>query len=298
MSTIIHHTACPVCDSSDIFPVLTARDHTVSNEIFEITECKTCTARFTQNIPDADSIGRYYQSENYISHSNTSKGLVNRLYHRVRKITLNQKRKLVESVTGLKHGNLLDVGAGTGLFVDAMRAAGWKVTGLEPDAAARDRARQMNILLNDSKDLFNLPSSSFDAITLWHVLEHVHDLHGYLEQLKKLLQDNGKLIIAVPNYTSADAAIYKEFWAAYDVPRHLYHFSPGSMKLLLKKHGFKLESTHPQWFDSFYVSMLSEQYRTGKSNLIGGVWNGSRSNMNALTDKYKCSSLIYVAAKI
>jgi 2-polyprenyl-3-methyl-5-hydroxy-6-metoxy-1,4-benzoquinol methylase len=296
MSTIIHHTACPVCDSADIHPVLVARDYTVSKEIFEIAECRHCTARFTQNIPDADSIGRYYQSENYISHSNTSKGLVNRLYHRVRKITLNQKRSLVESVTGSKNGNLLDVGAGTGLFVDTMRAAGWKVTGLEPDEAARNRAREMKILLNDNKDLFHLPAASFDAITLWHVLEHVHDLHGYLQQLKKLLQDNGKLIIAVPNYTSADASAYKEFWAAYDVPRHLYHFSPKAMKLLLNKHGFKLQSTHPQWFDSFYVSLLSEQYRKGKSNFVGGVWNGLRSNVNTLTETNKCSSLIYVCS--
>lgn len=297
MSTIIHHTACPVCDSADIHPILVASDHTVSKEIFEIAECRNCTARFTQNIPDADSIGRYYQSENYISHSNTSKGLVNRLYHRVRKITLNQKRSLVESVTGSKNGNLLDVGAGTGLFVDTMRAAGWKVTGLEPDEATRNRAREMNILLNDSKDLFQLPSASFEAITLWHVLEHVHDLHGYLQQLKKLLHESGKLIIAVPNYTSADAGAYKEFWAAYDVPRHLYHFSPKSMEFLLNKHGFRLQSTHPQWFDSFYVSLLSEQYKTGKSNLVGGVWNGLRSNVNTLTETNKCSSIIYVASK-
>jgi 2-polyprenyl-3-methyl-5-hydroxy-6-metoxy-1,4-benzoquinol methylase len=296
MSTIIHHTSCPVCDSADIYPVLTARDHTVSKEIFEIAECKNCTARFTQNIPDSDSIGRYYQSENYISHSNTSKGLVNRLYHRVRKITLTQKRALVESETGLKNGSLLDVGAGTGLFVNVMRAAGWKVTGLEPDKSARNRAREMNILLNDSKDLFNLPAASFDAITMWHVLEHVHDLHGYLQQLKKLLTSSGKLLIAVPNYTSADAAIYKEFWAAYDVPRHLYHFSPKSMELLLNRHGFTLKATHPQWFDSIYVSLLSEQYRKGRSNFIGGVWNGLLSNTNMLMNKNKCSSLIYVAS--
>lgn len=297
MSTIIHHTACPVCDSADIHPVLTARDYTVSKDIFEIAECSHCTARFTQNIPDAASIGRYYQSENYISHSNTSKGLVNRLYHQARKITLNQKRSLVESVTGLKNGNLLDVGAGTGFFVDTMRKAGWKVTGLEPDETARARAGEMNILLNESTDLFKLPPASFDVITMWHVLEHVHDLHGYLKQLKTLLQENGKLIIAVPNYTSADAGIYKEYWAAYDVPRHLYHFSPKSMELLLNRHGFKLRSMHPQWFDSFYVSMLSEQYRTGKSNIIGGAWNGLRSNLQAIAARNKCSSVIYVAGK-
>ncbi|MGB8193066.1 MAG: class I SAM-dependent methyltransferase [Chitinophagaceae bacterium] len=297
MNNIIHHTSCPLCDSADIRVALTARDHTVSKEEFEIWECGNCTARFTQSIPESDSIGVYYKSENYISHSNTNQGLVNKLYHRVRRITLEQKRKLVQKVTGLQNGNLLDVGAGTGLFVDAMRKAGWKVTGLEPDEAARSRAREMKILLNDAKDLFQLSAGSFDAITLWHVLEHVHDLHGYLEQMKLLLQQDGKLIIAVPNYTSADASAYGQYWAAYDVPRHLYHFSPASMKSLLKQHGFQMHSIHPQWFDSFYVSMLSEQYKTGKSNLIAGAWNGLRSNLNALASSDKCSSLIYVAGK-
>ena len=297
MQSIIHHTTCPLCGSESIHSVLTARDHTVSKETFEIWECDGCGGRFTQDIPDAESIGKYYQSENYISHSNTQQGLVNKLYHRVRKITLEQKRKLLQKVTGLPTGSLLDVGAGTGFFVDTMRKAGWKVTGLEPDATARAKAGEMNILLNDSKDLFQLPAESFDAITLWHVLEHVHALHDYIEQLKKLLKKDGRLIIAVPNYTAADAKKYGEYWAAYDVPRHLYHFSPGSMQALLKMHGFTLLSTHPQWFDSFYVSLLSEQYKTGKSQMLSGAWSGLNSNMTALGAATRCSSVIYVAAK-
>lgn len=295
MQKIIHHTTCPLCEAAGIRPVLTVKDYTVSKEEFEIWECGECTGRFTQNVPDTASIGAYYKSENYISHSNTSQGLINKLYHQVRRITLAQKRKLVQKVTNLQNGNLLDIGAGTGLFVDTMRKAGWKVTGLEPDEAARARAREMKILLNDAKDLFHLPVASFDAITLWHVLEHVHDLQAYFKQIRQLLQDNGKLIIAVPNYTSADAGAYGKYWAAYDVPRHLYHFSPEAMKRLLRHHGFRLQSYYPQWFDSFYVSLLSEQYKSGRSNLIKGAWNGLRSNMNAFTARDKCSSLIYVA---
>lgn len=294
----MHYSNCPLCGATAAGKVLEAKDYTVSGETFEIWECSACTARFTQDIPLPENIGRYYQSEKYISHSNTSKGLVNRLYHGVRKITLGQKRNLIKKVTGLDTGNLLDIGAGTGLFAETMRKTGWKVTGLEPDEAARRRAREMNIVLNDVADLFSLPPASFNVITLWHVLEHVHDIHGYLLQIEKLLQPGGRLIIAVPNYTSADAQIYGAYWAAYDVPRHLYHFSPAAMRSLLRRHNFSIQSMHPQWFDSFYVSMLSEQYKTGKSHLVRGAWNGLRSNMKALGAAGKCSSVIYVAAKI
>jgi ubiquinone/menaquinone biosynthesis C-methylase UbiE len=298
MTSPIHHTNCPLCKSASIGKVLAAKDHTVSGETFAIWECADCTARFTQDAPGAGDIGRYYRSENYISHTNTRRGLVNKLYHRVRTITLAQKRNLIKKVTGLNTGHLLDIGAGTGLFVDAMRKAGWKVTGLEPDEQARRRAGEMNIVLNDAADLFSLHPASFNAITLWHVLEHVHDVHGYLVQAAKLLQPGGKLVVAVPNYTSADAQAYSEYWAAYDVPRHLYHFSPAAMRKLLQQHGFQVTSLHPQWFDSFYVSLLSEQYKTGRSNLLKGAWNGFTSNMKALGAAAKCSSVIYVSAKI
>ena len=297
MQSTIHYNNCPLCGAASIKKVLTAKDHTVSGETFEIWECSACTGRFTQDVPTLPNIGRYYRSENYISHTNTSRGLVNKLYHRVRKITLKQKRNLIKKVTGLDTGHLLDIGAGTGFFAEAMRKAGWKVTGLEPDEAARKRAREMNIVLNDVKDLFSLPPASFNAITMWHVLEHVHDVHGYLSQINKLLQNDGRFIVAVPNYISGDAKLYAEHWAAYDVPRHLYHFSPAAMKGLLQKHGFTVQSMHPQWFDSFYVSMLSEQYKTGSSHVIKGAWKGLQSNLHAMGNAGRCSSVIYVAGK-
>jgi len=291
---MVVYDKCPLCGSGNIHFELSAQDHTVSGEVFEIWECGECTARFTQHAPDAANIGHYYQSENYISHSNTSEGLVNKLYHQVRKVTLTQKRKLVQKVTGLTTGSLLDIGAGTGLFAEAMRGAGWKVTALEPDARARQKATEMNIAVQDSQTFFQLPAASFDAITMWHVLEHVHAVHEYLEQAKKLLKQSGLLIIAVPNYISKDAKVYGSYWAAYDVPRHLYHFSPGAMRTLLKRHGFALHSMHAQWFDSFYVSMLSEQYKTGSTRLLKSGWNGLMSNANAMTSANKCSSVIYV----
>ena len=297
MSQVIHYINCPVCGSTEINNVISVKDFTVSGQIFNIAECKSCTLRFTQNVPDAASISPYYKSENYISHSNTSEGLINRLYQSVRKRTLKQKRKLIKKTTGVQQGNLLDVGSGTGAFVNEMKQAGWQVTGLEPDADARAMGKQSyNIDLSDISQLYQLPASSFDAITLWHVLEHVHDLHGYVAKLKSLLKENGKLFIAVPNYTSADAAIYKECWAAYDVPRHLFHFSPRTLQVLMEKHGLKLIRHKPMWYDSFYVSMLSSKYRNGKTNLFAAFIIGFLSNLKAIGDVKKCSSVIYIAS--
>jgi 2-polyprenyl-3-methyl-5-hydroxy-6-metoxy-1,4-benzoquinol methylase len=292
---MIEHKLCPACGDKDISLILSAKDHTVSNEPFEIWECKNCTLRFTQNIPDKEEIGKYYQSENYISHSDTSKGLINNLYHKVRKRTLLQKRNLVESATLRKTGNLLDVGCGTGAFLHTMKNANWNITGLEPDEAARKKAWELHGIQPDPAETFyELPTQSFDAITLWHVLEHVHDLHGYMNQLQKLLHPSGKLFIAVPNYTSYDAQHYKESWAAYDVPRHLYHFSPASMKRLFAIHGLKVKAMKPMWYDSVYVGMLSEQYKTGKSNPVKALMIGAISNLKALMNIEKCSSVIYV----
>lgn len=292
------YSSCPNCGDKNIFHVLDAKDYTVSGVQFQIWECKNCTQRFTQNIPDAEDIGRYYQSENYISHSDTSTGFVNSLYHKVRKRTLIQKKKLIEKYTHKSHGYFLDVGAGTGAFLNTMKRAGWNCTGIEPDSSARQKALELyQIHLKESRDFFLLSAQSFDAITLWHVLEHVHELHQYVEQLKNLLSPDGKLFIAVPNYTSKDAKIYQQYWAAYDVPRHLYHFSPESMKTLLKAHGLHIESIEPMWYDSVYVSLLSEKYKTGKSNPVKAFLNGMISNSETVFQKSKCSSLIYIASR-
>jgi len=293
----IHYSACPLCGSSQMASCLEAKDYTVSGEVFGIWECGQCTARFTQDIPVAGDIGKYYQATSYISHTDTRKGIVNKIYHQVRKITLNTKKNLVQKVTSLRTGKLLDIGAGTGLFAKTMQDAGWQVKGLEPDEGARYIAAKANMQLEKSSALFEIPEQSFDAITMWHVLEHVHELHRYIDRCNQLLVGKGKLIIAVPNYTCADARHYGPYWAAYDVPRHLYHFSPASMQRLLAKHGFKIEKITPQWFDSFYVSLLSEQYKTGKTKLLKGAWIGLMSNLRALRNRKQCSSLVYVAGK-
>lgn len=254
---------------------------------------------FTQDVPAQEAIGPYYASHNYISHSNTQKGFINAMYHRVRSITLTAKRKMIVSMTGLEKGSILDVGCGTGAFLNEMKIAGWEITGLEPDNLARKNAAELfGIEPRPSQEIFELPAKKFNAITLWHVLEHVHQLHEYLAQLKTLLADNGRLLIAVPNHTSHDAAHYQEHWAAYDTPRHLYHFSPASMKQLMRQHGLEVIQTKPMWFDSFYVSMLSEQYKNGHGNIMSAFFVGLVSNMKALFDKERCSSVIYVIKKV
>lgn len=298
MNERIHYTHCPVCAASTIVPVLKAKDHTVSGEFFEIVQCGSCSLRFTQDVPGPASIAPYYKSEDYISHSNTAKGFINGLYHAVRKRTLERKRKLVTRTTGLSKGRFLDVGSGTGAFVANMQDHGWDATGLEPDAHARKVASDsFGVQLKNIDQFYHLPANSFNAITLWHVLEHVHELHSYIQQLKNLLTDNGRLFIAVPNYTSHDAEVYRGDWAAYDVPRHLYHFSPASIRVLMERNGLKVTEYKPMWYDSFYISLLSSRYRNGHTKWISAAWNGLRSNLKAIANVQRCSSVIYIISK-
>ena len=262
-----------------------------------IWQCSECNLRFTQDVPDEQSIKSYYRSSDYISHTNTNKGLINKLYQKVRGYTLRRKAKLVIAQT-VRQGKVLDIGAGIGAFLNAMKEKGWDVTGIEPDEGARGRAKQMfNLSLQDTHGLRQLPANHFDAITLWHVLEHVHQLHGYVEQLKTLLKKEGKIFIAVPNYQSFDSSVYKLYWAAYDVPRHLYHFTPKALHALVQKHGLKISTKKPMWFDSFYISLLSSKYKNGRTKWIGAGLSGLRSNIKALMNSDYCSSVIYIIQK-
>jgi 2-polyprenyl-3-methyl-5-hydroxy-6-metoxy-1,4-benzoquinol methylase len=293
-----HHDYCPVCGSADISILFTAKDHMVSGASFPVAGCITCKARFTQDVPDESAIGLYYKSEAYISHTDTRKGMVNRLYHLVRNYTLQAKRKSMRIALGRDHGSILDYGCGTGAFLGVMKAAGWAVTGIEPDADARQLARSAHgVEAREPAALKAMPDESFDIITLWHVLEHVYDLQETLRHLHRVLKPGGHIFIAVPNHTAADAAHYGAFWAAWDVPRHLYHFAPSSMKMLLEKHGFRMQELKAMWFDSFYVSMLSERYRHREPNLVSAAWYGLRSNISAVGHPDRCSSVVYHAMR-
>jgi 2-polyprenyl-3-methyl-5-hydroxy-6-metoxy-1,4-benzoquinol methylase len=289
---------CPVCGHNTFEPRLSVKDYTVSTEIFDVVECTKCTLRFTQRVPDEAHIGKYYQSDDYISHTDSKKGLFNNVYQLVRGFALGSKRRLVEEFTKSQQKKMLDYGCGTGAFLHEMKLNGWDVSGIEPDPGAAKKA--MELTASDVKSPSALDSfepASFDAITLWHVLEHVHTLNETLEKLKLALKPGGFLFIAVPNYTSHDASYYQQHWAAYDVPRHLYHFSPAAMKTLVSSHGLTMTTILPMWFDSFYVSMLSEKYKNNNSSIVSAIIQGAISNIKALFNKEKCSSLIYVIRK-
>ena len=234
----------------------------------------------------------YYQSQAYISHSNTQKGIVPFLYRLAQKWSLKNKINLINSLSNHK-GTLLDIGAGTGNFCETSKQNSWDVYGVEPSEKARGVAAKKNIFLYQSIEDFT--GQQFDVITLWHVLEHLPDLENTITAIQKLLKPNGVLIVAVPNYNSFDAKHYKGFWAAYDVPRHLWHFSQKSMSKLFSKN-MKLLKTKPMIFDSFYVSLLSEKYKTGNSFAIKALWIGFWSNIRALSTK-EYSSLIYCFKK-
>jgi len=292
---------CPVCSANKFKPFLSCIDYTVSRETFHIVQCEACEFRFTNPRPDEKEIGKYYESEEYISHSGTSRGIVNKLYGMVRNYTIKQKGKLINRLTissSPAPHHLLDIGCGTGEFLSACKQNGWNVTGIEPSDIARKYAKDnYGIEPFAPEKLFVLSEKKFNVITLWHVLEHVHQLDKTIEQIKKLLVDDGTLIIAVPNCNSFDAEKYGAQWAAWDVPRHIYHFTKKDIEKLFFRFGFNLQEVLPMKFDSYYVSLLSEKYQTGSSNLVAGFFSGLKSNLSAGNESRGYSSQIYILNK-
>ena len=282
---------CPACQSKQFITHLNCVDDTVSRETFPISKCKKCSFLFTNNTPKNENIGKYYESDEYISHSNSNKGLFNKLYKLIRFITLKQKVNLL----GKEMGVLLEFGSGTGELLAACRAKGWKCIGVEPEEKARRQAYINHKLeLVETSDKVELAENSIDKIMLWHVLEHIPNLQEVLVNFKRWLKKEGELLIAVPNHKSWDAKYYQESWAAYDVPRHLYHFDKNSMSKLLSQHNLEITKIKPMWFDAFYVSILSEKIKYGKKKLIKGAIIGFLSNMQAFFGSHEFSSQIFI----
>jgi len=268
------------------------KDYLVTGEMFELIYDSKREMLITSPKPASENLSKYYESEEYISHTDSKKGIVSYLYQTVKKRALQKKVALINSLNN-GAGTLLDIGAGTGDFLKQAKDSNWKVSGVEPNEGAKKLAQEKGINLQES--INDLNGKTFDVITMWHVLEHVPNLEETISTIEKLLKPEGTLIIAVPNYKSFDANHYKEHWAAYDVPRHLWHFSQASMQKIFSKN-LQLLKTKPMIFDSFYVSLLSEKNKTGKQNLIKAFFVGLQSNLSAWKTK-EYSSLIYCFKK-
>lgn len=268
------------------------KDHSVSGEVFELVYNEQYDMLQTSPQPQGAKLAKYYESDDYISHTDASRTLVEKMYQLVKRYALKSKASLIEGYS--KSGKLLDIGAGTGDFGIVMKGRGWNVAGYEPSVGAAGIAREKGLeLINDFEEIND---ASVNVITMWHVLEHVPDVNGQLQEIYRMLKPGGHVFIAVPNFNSYDARHYKQNWAAFDVPRHLWHFSRQSIKRLAGEHSFKVLRVHPMKFDSFYVSLLSEKYKTGSNNLIQAFWQGLRSNIAARKNN-EYSSLIYVLKK-
>ncbi|MBQ0735358.1 class I SAM-dependent methyltransferase [Aquimarina celericrescens] len=269
------------------------KDHSVSGEEFQLLYNVDYDMLITSPKPNDDVLGKYYESKDYISHTDAKRSLFEKLYHVVKSYSLRKKVKLISRLNN-GPGELLDIGAGTGDFLVEAKKWGWNIFGTEPNSQAKKLAEQKEIGL--ASETSNYQNQKFDVITMWHVLEHVPNLQNQIIELRRLLKPNGHLIIAVPNFKSYDAKYYNSFWAAYDVPRHLWHFSKKSIQKLFSEKDIKLEKTLPMKFDSFYVSLLSEKYKNGKMNFLKAFWVGLRSNLKAKHSK-EFSSHIYVLKK-
>lgn len=298
-NSMVHHNVCPLCSSDKIGLQFICSDHFVSKKDFAVFQCYSCTFRFTQDYPEEADISRFYESESYISHSDTSEGISNKLYRLARKVMLVKKKNLVLYVTGLRTGSILDVGSGTGYFAATMKKAGWQAKGIEINEKAREFSRShfgMEIVPPDK--ITSLEPATFDCITLWHVLEHFHDPFEYFSEIYRLLKPEGFCIIALPNCSSYDAEYFKSSWAAWDVPRHLWHFSPATFRIFSDKAGFGLVKTKTLPLDVFYISMLSEKYKGSNLSFIKGMTKAIWFAFLSFFNRRKTSSMIYILRKL
>jgi SAM-dependent methyltransferase len=287
---------CQVCGGKDLREFLQLRDFFLSQEEFTLLKCLNCGLLHTTPRPAMEKVGSYYNSEDYTSHNSTKLSLKNILYRQARNYALSRKLKMIAKY--VLPGKMLDIGSGTGEFLNFCKKSGWETMGVEPNKAVREFSiSNYGLKILDSETSLRTGNDSFDVISMWHVLEHLENPEEQFELNNGLLKENGLLVVALPNYESWDAQHYGKFWAAYDVPRHLFHFTEKSVLTLAQKTGFKVAQKEPLKLDAFYISLLSEKYANGKMNYLRAFMNGLRSNQKAKTGKFGFSSWVYFMMK-
>jgi len=284
---------CFACDETLFQNHLLVKDYFLSKEDFQLIRCRNCGLLYTFPAPDPEIISAYYDSKEYTSHNTEKRSFKNVLYRLARRRALDLKLKMIHK--HVRPGTLLDIGAGTGDFLNHCRNKGWSATGIEPNNLARERAMaEFGLEILEPQSMAAIPPASMDVITMWHVLEHLHDPAEQVKTNMKLLKTDGLLVLALPNYESWDANYYGKFWAAYDVPRHLHHFTQKSVMCLAEKSGLKIVEVQPLKFDAYYISLLSEKYANGKMNFLKAFFNGWRSNLSAKNNNFGYSSWVYL----
>ncbi len=297
-ASLITHEGCPWCESTRLKTRFETIDRSGSGEAFPIVECLECEFVFTQKVPTAETIGPYYDFDEYISHSDTKENLVDKTYHWVRERMLKRKYKLIKKHSQGDNLRILDYGSGTGYFLNYVKTMGWDVTGVEINEQARKVAKDKFGLNLNPPELFDQLRGPFEVISLWHVLEHLYDFKEKFQAFYQKLTSGGILVLALPNHTSLDSKWLKQDWAAYDTPRHLWHFAPKNIKLMAAKYGFQYEASYAMPFDAYYVSILSHQLKSKNVlSLLKGGFLGWLSNINCTFNPEKASSIIYILKK-
>lgn len=276
-------TKCPLCKSGQFLNHKELTDYAVSKQSFLLSKCTNCQLLFTNPRPSIEEIAPYYDFPEYYSHQDKSQSITQWIYQRVRNYNISKKVDLIEEF--IEQGKILDYGCGTGEFLQEAKTNRWKVTGIEPNEIAREKANSKleGKIYSSIEEIKK--GSKYDVITLFHVLEHIHDLRKTVKSIINHLNKKGFLLIAVPNYESFDSTEYKDYWAGWDVPRHLYHFNKESMLNFTKEFRLNLIEIKPMIFDSFYVSLLSEKYKNPNSSIIHQYYKafitGYKSNEKA-----------------
>ena len=287
-------TTCQICQSSETKIIKRCRDHLVSKKTFGIRQCAHCLFEWTDPQPSKKRIKKYYKSKKYISHSDCKLNLNDWIYHIARSVAKHKKRNIVGKGKGL----LVEIGCGTGSLLKYCQELGWRVVGIETNHKARKTSKlKHGLVLKKSLANANLSENSINTIMLWHVFEHLYDPNGIITKLERLLIEEGRIIIAAPNSRANEIDIYNEGWAAYDVPRHLYHYSKENMQQIAKNNGFEISKIVPLWFDAYYISILSEQMNDNRFAFVKGLLVGTWSNLKAWLFNKEFSSIVYVLTK-